>query len=86
MENPKCRLSKIKNLKIGTIFSLIPTPWYGTEKVISITKREESVMVSYLPLKFGKKYSYDLKCDAAVVNPPAVHYGIPENTEIFIYD
>lgn len=81
----KERDGKIKNLKVGMTFSFIPEPWYGKETVKSVTKHSETILVSYQPLKFGKRFKYDLKCDAAVVNPPAVHYLMDGEIEIKIY-
>jgi hypothetical protein len=70
----------IAKLRIGQRFSWIPAAWYGPCRLSTKTKRVETVLTA--GNKFEKVVKYDLKYDAAVVNPPGVTYGVPANTRV----
>lgn len=64
---------------IGQRFSWIPAAWYGPCKLTTKTKHTMCTGIDTRNspcIKFLYKDIYDLKFDAAVVNPPGVIYGV----------
>lgn len=81
------RTTTVSKLKVGDSFEFIPTPWYGVETILEITEHTaRHIDWGYLPraLRFKTVKTFDLKCSAAVVNPPALHYGISSSTKVRI--
>ena len=60
----------ISKLRVGQRFSWIPREWYGATVLT-----EKTLRICHLGGR--KERVYDVKFDAAVVNPPGVCYGIP---------
>lgn len=75
----------ISKLRVGQRFSWIPREWYGPGKLISKTRRVE-IFFDYdaasATLVPRKRIEYDLKFDAAVINPPGVIYGVLSTTKV----
>lgn len=79
-EEKLMKTTTVSKLKIGQRFQWIPNAWYGTGKLVYKIRREQYIWV---PSKGSKKmFIYDLKYDAAVVNPPAVIYGVLGSTKV----
>ncbi len=65
----------LSKLRIGQRFSWIPRAWYGPGRLTHKTRRAE--------FSYGRVVTlYDVKFDAAVVNPPGVVYGVPATTRV----
>lgn len=72
-------------LRLGQRFTWIPTRWYGAAKLTEKTRRTETEIkhsITGSDVKFIHTFKYDIKFDAAVVNPPGIEYGVPGKTKV----
>jgi hypothetical protein len=76
------KITTVSKLKLGQRFQWIPNAWYGTGKLIYKARREQISFHGYPVATAVSTYIYDLEYDAAVVNPPAIIYGVPGSTKV----
>lgn len=73
----------LSRLRIGQRFNWVPAQWFGEGR---LTHKSKRVLIEFVwkgeRLIPKKSIVYDLKYHAAVVNPPAVDYGIKANTKV----
>lgn len=69
----------VAQLRVGNRFTWIPKQWYGSCKLISKERRQVQCWYTHKVITY---YVYDMKFDAAVVNPPGVEYGVKSTTKV----
>lgn len=73
------KTTTIAKLKVGQRFAFVPAQWFGNAKLIYKKRRWDYAVGNGIVHKI---YKYDIKFDAAVVNPPGIEYGLPSNTKV----
>lgn len=73
------KYSTMHSLRVGQRFTWIPPRWYGPCTLI-VKDRRQAVQWDQEACRMRFTYEYDIKFDAAVVNPPGIEYGVPGHT------
>jgi hypothetical protein len=73
----------VEELQIGDTFRWMPDQWYGAGRLTHKHERRTRECNGFgRNLRFFDVVTYDLKFDAAVVNPPGIVYGVPAKLKI----